>query len=1011
MITRYALQGNRVTIAMAVILCLLGIVLYQDFPSQEEPEINVREAVVSAQYPGLPPERVENLIIRQLEDAIRQIPEVKDIRSQASTGYAQINVSLHDHVSDLQPVWQTLRNKVNDAKPKLPQGTSGPHVNDDFGRVAVASIAFIAEGFTLAEMRQAVKRFQDQLTALPGVSRIEMLGNNPERIYLESTTTRLAQYGVPIEKALQVLQQRNVILPAGQIASDKQRLVLETTGNLTRIDEIANIPVRLEDNSIVYLGDLFTVTRGYQEPAGKMAYYNGKQALVLAVSMQSGYNVLSFSERLKQRVNELESTLPWGFEIDYVTFQAKEVKKSIDQVIGSLLQTVVVVLVVVVLFLGIRTGLVAGLLVPLTILVTLVVMFQLGIPLQKVSIAAIIIALGLLVDNGIVVSENYLSRVTAGESALDAAINAGSKLALPLLTASLTTILAFYPLMAGDNPTIEYTRSLGQVITITLLCSWLVALTIIPLLATWVIKPGKKATGNVAEASAMQLRYKQFLQLILHGRTLFMLAMAGLLVLALLAFGLVPKKFMPSNVRQQYMIEVELPAGYAIEETERVSRNVSHWLQNSGENPQISNHITYIGFGGPRFVLSLSPNDPAPHRAFILVNLTDEASQPDEILRAREYLSANFPEARIEVKGFGSGGAEDGTVEFRIKGPDHQRLREASEQLQSVLYKEPGVIDIRQDWDNKVFKIKVQIDQTRAELVGMSTQQISEALDALLNSGEISQFREGDQSIPITVRSDVVERGDAERLGTLYVGLDREGNPVTLAQVANLIAVPTESLQRRYNLEPTITVKAVSKQLTAVQLVEKLQPDIAALNLPAEYSIEYGGEVEASGEAQASLSANIPIAFAAIFLLLLAQFRSFRKVGIIAVTLVFSLIGASFGLLLMQATFGFMAMLGFLSLGGIIINNGILLVEQFDLEMADGKSAYEAIVDGATARLRPILVTTGTSILGLLPLMLGGDELWYGLTVVLASGLLGGTLLTLGVVPVLYSMLFRVKIR
>lgn len=1011
MITRYALQGNRITIALTAILCLIGIVLYQDFPSQEEPEINVREAVVTAQYPGLPPERVENLIVRQLEDAIRQIPEVKDIRAQARTGYAQINVSLHDHVSDLQPVWQTLRNKVSDARSQLPQGTLGPDVNDDFGRVAVASIAFIAEGFTLAEMRKAVKRFQDQLTALPGVSRIEMLGNNPEKIYLESTTTRLSQFGISVQRALQVLQQRNVILPAGQIASDKQRLTLETTGNLTRVDEIASIPIRLDDNSVIYMGDLFTITRGYAEPASRIAYYNGKQALVLAVSMQSGYNVLSFSERLKQRVKTLESTLPWGFQIDYVTFQADEVKKSIDQVTSSLLQTVAVVLVVVVLFLGIRTGLVAGLLVPLTILFTLVVMYQLGIPLQKVSIAAIIIALGLLVDNGIVVSENYLARISAGESARKAAINAGSKLALPLLTASLTTILAFYPLMAGSNPTIEYTRSLGQVITITLLCSWLVALTIIPLLATGLIKPVANTRQQTESSASVQQRYQQFLQMILHHRIIFMLAMAGLLVLALLAFGQVPKKFMPSNVRQQFMIEVELPAGYAIEETERISRKIGHWLQSSDENPQITNHITYIGFGGPRFVLSLSPNDPAPHRAFILVNLRDDASQPVEIDRTRGYLSAHFPEARIEVKGFGSGGAEDGTVEFRIKGPDHQHLRATAEQLQAILYREPGVIDIRQDWDNKVFKIKVQIDQTRAELVGLSTQQISDALNALLNSGEVSQFREGDQSIPIAVRSHIVERGDAERLGTLYVGQDREGNPATLAQVANLIAVPTESLQRRHNLEPTIIVKAVSKQLTAAQLVEKLQPDIAAMNLPPQYSLEYGGEIEASGEAQASLLANIPVAFAAIFLLLLTQFRSFRKVGIIGVTLIFSLIGASFGLLLMQATFGFMAMLGFLSLGGIIINNGILLVEQFDLEMATGKSAYTAIIDGASARLRPILVTTGTSILGLLPLMLSGDELWYGLTVVLASGLLGGTLLTLGVVPVLYSLLFRVKIR
>lgn len=1008
MITKLALQGNRVTIALTLLLSLMGIFLYQDFPSQEEPEINIREAVVTAQYPGLPPQRVENLIIRKLEDAIRQIPEVKDINSQASTGYAQINVSLYDSVSNLQPIWQTLRNKVNDIKNQLPSGTQGPFVNDDFGRVAVASIAFTAEGFTLAEMRATVKRFQDQLTALKGVSRIELLGNNPEQIYMESTTTELSNAGVNIQQALQTLQNRNVISAAGQLSTGAQRVVIEPTGNLNSIEEIANIPLRLDDGSIIYLGDLFRITRGYKEPAERYAYYNGKRALVLAVSMQSGFNVLSFSEQLKQRVSELENTLPWGFETDFVTYQATEVKRSIDQVTNSLLQTVAVVFVVVVMFLGLRTGIVAGLLVPITILVTLVIMSVMEIPLQKVSIAAIIIALGLLVDNGIVVAEDYLTRVNQGQSGFQAAATSGSKMMVPLLTASLTTIFAFYPLMAGDNVTIEYTRSLAQVITITLLSSWLVALTVIPLLAIWLIKARGPQQSADSETS-LQTGYKRLLNMILGARTLFLLLMAGLLVLAVYAFGAVPKQFMPPNARQQYMIELELPAGYAIEATQKLSGEVSRWLMQEETNPEVANHVTYIGFGGPRFVLSLSPNDPAPHRAFMLVNLKDGSSQQAAMDKARDYLSNQFPEARISVKGFGSGGAEEGSIEYRIKGPDKITLREISEQVQGLLYQQPGMINIQDNWDNKVFKLKVQIDQTKAELAGLSTEQISRALDTLLSSGEVTQFREGDQSIPVTVRSASIERQDVERFGTLYVGNDRQGNPVTLTQIATFYAEPTESLQRRYNLEPTIKIKGVSTLLPAGTMVDRLTPEIAALNIPLGYSIEIGGEAESSNDATSALAQNLPIAFGAIFLLLLAQFRSFRKVGIIGITLVFSLIGASFGLFLLQASFGFMAMLGFLSLGGIIINNGILLVEQFDVEEASGKSPYQSIIDGATSRLRPILVTTGTSVIGLMPLMLSGDELWFGLTVVLAAGLLGGTLLTLGVVPVLYSLLFKVK--
>ncbi len=1010
-LAQLAIDHTRVVIATTLLIVIVGFTTFLSFPAQEDPPIKVREAVVTASFPGMSPERIEDLITKPLERKIREISEVERITSSAYTGGTTISVKLYDKYFDLQSYWQNLRNKMADVRGSLPEGTIGPFVNDSFGSVAVATIAITAEDFTMAEMSAAIRPFRDRLTGLRGVKQIEIHGILPERVYLEGRAAELSQLGLSIGAILDALQKQNIILSGGQIVADGMVVTIAPTGNFEDVQDILKTPIRVPSTmQSVLLGDILTIRRGYQEPRASAAYYNNKKSVVLAISMKDGENVVEFGARLKQAVALGSKVLPAGFEVAFPTFQPDVVSHSVNEVERTLYETLLIVLVVVMLFLGVRTGMIVGSIVPITMLLSLIIMRMMEIDLQRVSIASMIIALGLLVDNGIVIAEDIIRRLSGGEDKRAACINAGKTLAIPLLVSSLTVILAFMPLLLAEDQTGEYVRSLAQVIAITLVSSWILALTITPVMCFYFIKSGGHEGETEENYNTKFYRgYRLVLHKLLRNRISFMTLIFGLFCLSIIGFKIVPQQFFPNSSRNAFMVVINLPAGTGIERTSESMIELNQWLLDRKQNPEVESVMSYLGYGGPRIVLAMAPIQPGSQRAFTLVNVPVNTDVGPIVERVRLHMLKEFPEIAGEVKKFWLGGSETGLIQLRIVGNDADTLKSLSESVKDIMRSVPGTIDVKDDWENRTMKFVVKIDQNRANLAGVSSADIARSLSTALQGAQISAYREGDQVIPIVLRGESDVNLSLDQVRTLYVFSSDGKKSVPLLQVADFIGIPEDGVIRRRNEQRTITVSSKNLVLQASELTKKIRPQLSQLELPPGYQIGIGGELEASGNAQDALLKFLPLCFGAMLLLLLAQFNSFRCVLIIALTIPLCLTGAVLGLLVSKATFGFMAIMGLLSLAGIIVNNAILLISRINEELQDGAKPHEAIISAAVKRLRPIVMTKLTCILGLVPLMIFGGELWFAMTVVIMGGLALGTLLTLGVIPVLYSLLFRIQ--
>ncbi len=1008
--TQWSIDRSHFAAALVVAIVVVGLWLFAGYPSQEDPEFTIREAVVTTRFPGMSPTRVEDLITRVVEEEIRRIPEVEHIESSSRIGESIVHVTVHDRYFDLQPIWHDLRNRMEDVRKSLPDGSQGPFVNDDFGRVAVASLAITGEGFSLSEMEDVAEDLRDLLYPIRGVSQVVLHGVQEERIFLEVNPARFAELGLNPMQVIQTLRAQNVVMPGGRLEVDGQSVFFEPSGNLQSVEELENLVIAIPGrDEVAALRDLVNVRRALVDPPTRPVFYQGRPAIVVEVSMVEGENIVEFGGRLLESVRRFESALPIGYEIHRATFQPTLVQASISDFLGNLYQTILIVLVVVVVFLGPRTGLVVGLLVPLTILAALPVMSWLDIPLHTVSVAALIIALGLLVDNGVVMAEEVRSRIRAGEDRREAAIAAGEELAMPLLSSSLTTILAFMPLMLADNAAGEYTRSLSQVIAIALLSSWFLALYVTPLFCVWFVKVGEPISDAERFGSRFYLGYAALLAALLRRRLLFLVVMVCCLIGAVQLFAWVPKQFFPESQRDQYLIYFDLAAGTEITRTERELLRFSRWLADPEQNDGVIDHVAYVGYGGPRFVLSLTPPDPASHRALVLVNTQPGIDLDAQIEKTRVHLIAHFPEVRGRVKRLAQGPSDPGTVAIRILGEDRESVYGLGGAVTDVFREVEGIVDLEDDWENLTRKIRVEIDQAEARRLGISSEEIGRTLTALFDGIPITEYREGDTIIPVVVRSHAEGRQRLDQLGSMSVYSATRGISVPLLQIARFDFEWQYGTIQRRDLTRTLTVQARHPRMTAQALSERIEPAIASLDWPAGHRFEVAGELEDSRRAQSALFSSVPYCAAAIVILLVWQFNSIRRPLVIFLTIPLALIGAVLGLLATGASFGFMATLGLLSLAGIIINNAIVLIDRIDTEIAEGREPWDAVLTASVRRLRPILMTALTTVLGLMPLLLFGGSLWFGMAVVIAFGLGLGTLLTLGVVPVLYALLFRVE--
>jgi multidrug efflux pump subunit AcrB len=996
-----------------------GAYLFTKIPKLEDPAIIIREAVVTAQYPGMPVEQVERLITRPIEEELRTMGEVDNIKDSASKfGQCLIHVTIKDEVpaEELPMVWKLLRNRMDDVKQNLPEGTVGPMVQDTFGDTSVATIAVWSDGFSMAEMHETSRKIRERLNLLKGIKKIDMTGEQEERIYLEVSNAKIAHLGIETDSIVKVLRQQNILLPGGSINFNGVEMITETLGRFKSLEEIGDVLIPISGTQgTIALRDIATIRKGYVDPIRNPAYYNSHPAIVLSVFMLKGVDAVEFGRRLVQEVEDIENNLPLGYNLDFATFQPDLIQKSVNGMVINVIESVVIVLAVVMLLLGFRIGLIVGSFVPLVMLFGIVMMSAFGIEMHRMSLATMIIALGMFVDNAIVITDSIKVGLEQGMTSKEAVLSTGKTLAVPLLTSTLTTIFAFGPIILQIGSAGDYTASIGSVMTILLMGSWFFSMYTTTSMCYWFMKP-KPVDGNDNGKTKDPYQgklyrvYRRVLEISLQHRVLVVAIAAFFFIGSVLGLLAIPQAFFPNGDRNQFLVYVNLPAGTEIEQTDKAVRRVCNWLQDKETNPEITGTMAYVGNGGPRFFLSLSPIDPDPFVGFIVVNTQTGEHVPELVERTRQYFQNSSPELLGRVKAMWLGGSETGLLEIRLSGPDIGVLEGLSEQTMSALREIPGTIDLQNDWYNRVSRAMVDVDQARARRAGLTSQEVANSLKFFIDGSTVTTFYPGNIEIPIVGRGVKPERETLSKLATLGIYSQTTGESVPLNQIANVYSIGKFSRIVRYDQERTITVSAKNQQLKASEILAKLKPVLAQIDFPANYNWEIGGELEDSAKAQKNLSKWMPVCFGGMIFLLVWQFNSMRRAAVILLTIPLILVGAVFGLIVMRADFGFMVILGLLALAGSIVNNGIVMIDRIEENRKEGQSDYDAIVNSAVSRFRPIFLSVSTTMLGFSPLILNHDPLFYGMACVMFFGLGIGSLFTLNYVPALYAIMLRVKL-
>lgn len=1023
-LSQFALQRRPVFYLATLVAMLYGLFSYFTLPAREDPEITVREAVVTTAFPGLPAAQVEENITKPLEESIRSIGEVERISSTSMRGRSILHVEIQDRYFDLEQIWDEVRQKVEAARPALPAGTHAPRLDDDFGDVAVVTAALTAADFPQAEQQEIAEHIRASLYGVTGTKQVELLGVQEQRIFIDIAEARLAELGLSPGALADQIQRRNIFPPGGILDAGEQRLAIEVSGEFASLAAMGDTELRLPDGGTLRLRDLGEIRRGYEDPADRPAYFNGEPAIVFAISMLEGESVLDFGQAIQARLDEIRATLPAGYHLDIMTFQPEQVANAVYGVTASVMQTLAIVLGVVILFLGLRTGLIVGSIIPAVMLVTLAIMGLADLTLQRASLATLVIALGLLVDNAIVVAEDFKTRLEAGSDRDRAIRETGAELALPLLSSSLTTILVFLPLMLAEHASGEYTRSISIVIAITLLSSWFLSMTVTPALCHRFLRTpraAREATGSRSEGPGLSdrafnwvsRRYGRLLARLLHHRGLFLAAMLLTLVAGVAMMQGVPKKFFPDSDRNQVLVTIDFPSDIAENATGRRVQALSDALLTT---PALAEDVTgvaaYAGFGGPRFVLSLTPIDPAPNKGFLVLNVAERERVDAVIHETRTFLATRHPDLSPQVTRMFLGPSDSTLLQVQVKGPDREVLFATAEGVEEILRGLDGARDVRQSWEARIPSLSIEVDQARARRAGITSEDIARSLTGAIDGYHLSHYREGDDIIPVVMRYADEQRESVERLTSLTVyPLGTPGAGVPLHQVAEVRLDNGYSRIDRENLVRTITVEGRNRRFTAEDMVPRVEPALRELEatLPAGHWIEFDGVVVESREGQAALQANLPLCIGLIFILLVGQFNSFKRPLVIIATIPLVIVGVAAGLLVTRADFGFMVLLGIYSLAGIIINNAIVLIDRIDIERADPElTGRDAVIKASARRLRPILMSAITTILGFLPLILGRDPLFHGMAAAMAFGLGIGTVMSLGVVPVLYTLLFGI---
>lgn len=1001
----FALKKRTIMFVLTLLIIVVGALSYQSLGRLEDPTFTIKTALVVTRYPGATPGEVEEEVTDAIEEAIQSMGQVDEVYSTSQESLSIVYVDMKDEYTsaELPQIWDELRRKINDVQGKLPPGAVPSLVNDDFGDVYGLFFSLSGEGYSYAQMKDYAESLKKELLLCQDVAKIDLWGTRQEVIYVEFNRARLAELGLSPALLYGTLVSQSLVQQSGKVDVGDKYIRVTPTGDFSSEELIADLYVGGRDG-LVRLGDVATVTRGYQEPPRNMMRFNGKPAIGLGISAVDGGNVVVMGEAVKRRLAELDSNRPLGMELDPIYYQSEMVVESVNAFVVNLIEAVAIVVGLLMLFMGWQSGLLIGFILLLTILATFIGMLLMAIDLQKVSLGALILALGMLVDNAIVVADGILVRVEKGESREEAACDVVRDTQWPLLGATMVAILAFGAIGFAPGSVGEFCRSLFQVMALSLSLSWVLAVTVTPLLCVKFLKIPDLGEEVDSYDKFMYRAYRGLVHGCLKHRLISMVVVFVCLVLAIIGFGKVPQAFFPSSTQPYFYVNYWRPQGTHIESTSKDLGNIERFV---GDLQGVRNVSAFVGEGTLRFILPYNYESANSSYGQLLVEVDDYRKIEGLIFQVEEYLRRNFPDAEPHCTRFMTGPSNEYTIEARFRGSDVKKLKGLAAQAEEVMRATPGTRDVRTDWRQPVFVIRPEFSETRARRAGSSRKDLADSLQWSFNGTPVGLYREGVELIPIVSRPVQEERASAEDLEDVQVWSSLAGAYVPLQQlVSGVNSVWEDPLVQRRDRQRTVTVQSNPVTGLTEPLRLAMRDRIEAIPLPPGYTMEWAGEYADSQTAKDPLKRSFPLCLGAMFVILVCLFNSVRRPFIIFLTVPLAIIGVTAGLLVTGQAFGFMAILGFLGLSGMLIKNAIVLIDQIELDLAAGKAPYKAILDSAVSRLRPVMMAAGTTILGMAPLV--SDPLYASMAVTIMGGLFGATFLTLIVVPVLYSLVFRI---
>ncbi|MBY3786978.1 efflux RND transporter permease subunit [Photobacterium carnosum] len=1014
-IATYFIKNKVISWMLTLIFLVGGTVSFFGLGQLEDPAFTIKDAMVVTAYPGATPQQVEEEVTYPIEKAIQQLTYVDEVNSLSSRGLSQITVTMKNNYGpdDLPQIWDELRRKVNDISSNLPPGVAKPKVIDDFGDVFGVLLAITGDGYSYKELSDYVDYLRREIELVSGVGKVSVTGNQQEQVFIEISMQRLSSLGISLDTIYNILATQNLVTSAGAVRIGDEYVRVHPTGEFKNVDELGDLIITDKGaNGLIYLRDVADIKKGFKEIPDNLVSFNGHQALNMGVSFVEGVNVVEVGQRVMQRLAELKEQQPVGIDIDEVYSQPTEVDKSVSGFVVSLGQAVAIVIIVLLFFMGLRSGLLIGLILLLTVLGTFVFMKWMAIDLQRISLGALVIALGMLVDNAIVVVEGILIGMQKGRTRAQAASDIVTQTKWPLLGATVIAVMAFAPIGLSQDSTGEYCRTLFTVLLISLMLSWFTAISLTPFFADIFFKNVNVEQGENQKnpySGIFFVVYRKSLEFCMRRAWLTILTLILMLGGSLYGFTLLKQSFFPASTTPMFMVDVWLPEGTDIRATNTTLKSLEKVVNAEDGVDYVSSSA---GKGSQRFMLTYAPEKSYASYGELIVRVKSFEDVIPVMRKFSQSMNKDHPEVEYKLKQVMLGPSSGSKIEARIVGSDPTILRGIASQVVDVMNADPGAFNIRHDWRERTKVIEPVFNESQARRYGITKKEVDELLQMAFSGINIGLYREGTNLMPIVARLPEEERVDISTIEGMKIWSPAIQGYIPLQQVVLGVNVRWEDpLVVRKNRKRMLTIMADPDPLgdeTAASVQARLLPIIETIDLPAGYSLEWGGEYESSADAKASLFQTMPMGYLAMFLITIFLFKKVKEALIVWATVPLAIIGVTVGLLLLNTPFGFMALLGFLSLSGMLVKNGIVLLDQIEIEIASGKEKYLAVVDAAVSRVRPVCMAAITTVLGMLPLL--PDVFFKPMAVTIMFGLSFATVLTLIVVPVLYRLFHKLKI-